>query len=449
MAYVKPATPAAWASLEKSTTESTLGLIESTHEAVRNGVNVVIRIPRKGDIVLHDSNNKVHFVALDTYNALPTGMTVIGVVGDVKGRKVLIVYKANASKKWADVFRWKVSGWTADGADHACTVTLHNTADGTFTYNLASTLSASEQVTEFASQLSAWILEHELANYHYSCYVENGEVIFQLDNYVDNQNTTSFSGLTLTAIVGLELPAVSTVPKVEGNDTYWAYINKNRYNAYISSNGADPSAAVTVASDTVKKSAFNSSAYCADLRTQFCADPTSPTDADYKAYTDYRVDHYIGIINPSMRGVMAPEFRDGHANTYALVGKTYKATDDSQKPLYPAAEYCAGIGFSGVKGLEQGDWYLPSMEEIATLLAPVSYPAPNASASAADELNRGLAKISGSQVGNGTYFWTSCRFNTNIAWFFNGSNGSAINLYFCSGYRALPVALFELGTSEE
>ena len=449
MAYVKPATPAAWASLEKSTTESTLGLIESTHEAVRNGVNVFVRIPRKGDIVLHDANNKVHFVALDTYNALPTGMTAIGVVGAVQGRKVLIVYKANASKKWADVFRWKVSGWTADGADHACTVTLHNTADGTFTYNLASTLSASEQVTEFASQLSAWILEHELASYHYSAYEENGEVIFQLDNYSAYQDATSMSGLTLTPIIGTELPATSSIKRVNGDVTSSAYINKNRYNAYISSNGADPGAAVTVASDTVKKSAFNSSAYCSALRTQFCADPTSPTDADYKAYTDYRVDHYLGIVNPCMVGVMGEDYRDGHANTYALVGKTYKATDDSQKPLYLAAEYCAGIGFSGVKGLEQGDWYLPTMEEIATLLAPVSYPAPNSSASAADELNRGLAKISGSQVGNGASFWSSCRCYTDGAWLFYGNHGSASGYSFYNGLQALPVALFELGTSEE
>ena len=111
--------------------------------------------------------------------------------------------------------------------------------------------------------------------------------------------------------------------------------------------------------------------------------------------------------------------------------------------------YCAGIGFSGVKGRAQGDWYLPSMEEIATLLAPVSYPAPNASASAADELNRGLAKISGSQVGNGAHFWTSCRYNTNSAWIFNGYNGGAYGSYFYNGSQALPVALFELGTSEE
>lgn len=449
MAYVKPADPAAWAALEKSTTESTVGLIVSTHEAVRNGVNVFVRIPKVGDIVLHDSNNKVHFIALDTYKSLPSGFTTVGVVAAVKGRKVLIVHKANASKKWSDVFRYIVTGWTADGQDHTCAVTLHNTADGNFTYNLSSELSAAEQVTEFADQLNTWLLGHELASYHYSAYEEDGKVYLQLDNYTAYQDTTSISGLTLTAAIGTELPAISTVPKVEGNDTYYAYINKGRYTAYSASSGATPSANVTVADATVNKTAFKTSAYCADLRAQFCADTSNPTDAEYADYVGYRVDHYVGIVNPSTRGVMGERFRDGHANTYALVGKTYLAQDTTRKALYPAAEYCAAAGFAGVKGLEPGDWYLPTVEEIATIMAPVTYPAPDATAASADKVNRSLAAIGGSQIGNGSHFWASCRYNTNYAWVFSGNNGYAVSSYFYYGYQAVPVALFELGTSEE
>ena len=448
MAYVKPATPAAWTALEKSTTESTVGLIVSTHEAVRNGVNVFVRIPRVGDIVLHDSNNKVHFISLDSYQSLPDGFTTIGVVGAVRGRKVLIVYKDNQAKKWADVYRYIVTGWTADGADHSCAVTLHDTADGTFTYNLSSSLSAAEQVTEFASQLSAWILSHELASYHYSAYEEDGKVYLQLDNYTAYQNTTTITGLTLTAAIGTELTANSSIPRVEGAMSS-AYVNKGRYNAYISTNGATPTAAVTVADSTVTKAAFKTSAYCAALRTQFCSDTSNPTDAEYNDYTDYRVDHYLGLINPSMKGIMAPAFRDGHANTYALVGKTYLAQDSTRKPLYLAAEYCASIGFAGVKGLEAGDWYLPTVEEIATLMEPVTYSAPQSTRSAADALNRGLNAIGGTAVSNGSNFWTSCRYDTDYAWFFSGGGGHVVNVSFYHGYQALPVALFELGTSEE
>ena len=150
-----------------------------------------------------------------------------------------------------------------------------------------------------------------------------------------------------------------------------------------------------------------------------------------------------------MRGVLGPAFRDGKANTYKLAGKTYLAQDGTRKIKYLAADYCANYGFEGVKGFEAGDWYLPTMLELFDIIGPVTYPAPISDPAKADELNRMLKALGLPQIGNGSYVWTSCRYGTGIAWFYNGSGGGADGYNFCNGYLAVPVALYEIPEGNE
>lgn len=447
MATRKDANRAAWDAAQKSTTESTLGLLLDTRQVVTNGVNVKSYIPKRGDAVVADADNNVRFIARDSYKALPAGWKKIGAVAAVYGRKVLVTGEAKA-KKWSDVYQYIVTGWKADGANHVCAVTLHNTPDGEFTYNLASTLTAEQQVIEFANQLNAWLLEHELANYHYSAYVDEGNVILQLDNYTEYQNTTTIAGLTLTPNVGTELPETTSIYWDETRQTYWAQLNKHRFYTYYSTRGRVPTDKVTLGAapkDPVNYESFAGNEFCVELRAAYCADPSSPTDDDYKAYLAAE----FPVLVPDMRGVLGPAFRDGKANTYKLAGKTYLAPDGVRQIKYLAADYCANYGFEGVKGFEQGDWYLPTMLELFDIIGPVTYPVPISDASKADELNRMLKAMGLPQIGNGSYVWTSCRCNTDGAWFFYGGNGLAGNGYFYYGYLAVPVALYEIPEGNE
>ena len=58
------------------------------------------------------------------------------------------------------------------------------------------------------------------------------------------------------------------------------------------------------------------------------------------------------------------------------------------------------------------------------------------------EINKAAEQIEGADILEiGSYVWTSCRYNTNIAWFFNGYHGYALSNYFYNGNLAVPVAL--------
>ena len=101
-----------------------------------------------------------------------------------------------------------------------------------------------------------------------------------------------------------------------------------------------------------------------------------------------------------------------------------------------------------MKGLEPGDWFLPSADDMLKIWPKLTYSVPNSSAAAADRINRALQKMGGSQLSNGTYAWASFRYSTNRAWFFSGNFGLLFYNGFCFSYLAAPLALFELGTSE-
>ena len=91
--------------------------------------NVLVRVPKVGDILCVDADHKKQFIALDTYDGgtLPAGYTVVGVIASRQGNQALVVHKTNTAKKWSDVMIWTLSGAAlTDGASH----TQNFTANG-------------------------------------------------------------------------------------------------------------------------------------------------------------------------------------------------------------------------------------------------------------------------------------------------------------------------------
>lgn len=419
----------------RSTTESEISLLLDTRECLVDGVNVKISLsPKVGDIVCHDANGKVHFIALDTYHALPTGWVVIGVVALRQGKRILVAYKSQASKKFSDVYTWIVTGYNLDGESHECAVTLHGEVDGTFTY-------AASSKAEFKSQFSAWILEHELASYHYSVHEDaDGNIILQLDNYTAYEGGNSITGLTLTPSVATEIAAVTSAPRVNGNSTYWAGMCRKKFFDYYSVSGTTPAAQVALNStDVVTLAAFKTSEYCDLLRGKYCVDPANPTDADYIAYLDANM-----VRVPYTKGVMGEKFRDGKANTYILAAVTYEDQNNEIKPKYLAAGYAAGIKFAGVKGFDEGDWYIPSPEEWAQVMRDITYGGSGVSGDAVDPINRSLTAIGGTNISCSSFYWLAAWCSADGAWFYYGSGGIIGNGNFCFGYTVVPVALYTL-----
>lgn len=419
----------------RSTTESEISLLLDTRECLVDGVNVKLSLsPKVGDIVCHDAAGKVHFIALDTYHALPSGWEIIGVVAHRQGRRILVAHKTSAAKKFADVFQWIVTGYNLDGESHDCAVTLHGEVDGTFTY-------AATTKDEFKSQFSDWILGHELASYHYSVHEDAaGNIILQLDNYSTAISTNTITGLVLTANVATELPAITSAPRVNGNTTYWAGMCRKKFFDYYSVSGTTPTSQVPLTSiDVVKLADFKTNQYCDLLREKYCVDPAYPTDADYITYLDANM-----VRVPYTRGVMGEGFRDGKGNTALLAPVTYEDQNGEIKIKYPAADYAVNVGYAGVKGFEPGDFYIPSPEEWSQVMRDVTYGGAGVSGDAIDPINRSLIAIGGSKISCTTYYWLAARYSVANAWLYYGYSGNIYGNYFYIGFTVVPVALYTL-----
>lgn len=107
MAILKFNNKAAYDAATKSTTESTVALIQDGKGIEHNDVNVIVSVPEIGDKLFLDANNNWHFLKHDTYVAasMPAGCTFVGVVFDVQGNTAKVCHKISSSQKWADVFQ--------------------------------------------------------------------------------------------------------------------------------------------------------------------------------------------------------------------------------------------------------------------------------------------------------------------------------------------------------
>ena len=442
MAIVKKANQAEWDALSKSTTESTIGLLTDTNKPVRNGVNVEVQSPEDGDLVFYDGIKRVHFVAFETHQSTPADWTWIGVVAHREGNRVYILHKTAANKKWAEVFQWAVTGDAmTDGVSHTATIMISADEFAGFTWQTSN-------VDDFAAALNTFLEANHPTDQPYSCYVDtDGTVIVQQDNYTTYKAVT-ITGLTCTAHVGTEISMNSNAYKINKAESEGGIVNWGRAMAYFrndnSSTTYNPSSEASLTPiypiclpGYLGESQYQSD-HCSNLRAKY----GQGEEGWLKFMEDMRVKY------PAAKGILEPQFRDGKANTYKLAGVTYLHTDGTRHQKYPAAEYCAACGYSGVKGLEPGDWFLPSADDLLKIWPKITYSVPNSAAAAADRINRALQKMGGSQLSNGVNAWTSSRYSTNSAWRFRGNYGilSSNNFYYSN--LAAPLALFELGTSE-
>ncbi len=406
--------------------------------------NVITKYPKHGDILVIDADGQKRFITLESYSdiALPASWTKVGVVEWVRGRKCFCVHKTNSSQKWAEKFLWKISGYTLDGADHSVTFTI-NKVSASVTYNAT-------DIATLASQIDAVVRATDFGGHSYSCYVRADEVILQHDTYTTYLAVTA-TGVSVSAYVAPELTATSTMERFNGaRSGEGAVMSLDRALIYFMSDNSSAT--------------YNPSSVLTSIRTTYpiCLPGYLGTsqhrDKDCcKILRDYYGEGEDGwikfmkrqmVVNPSSFGIMP---QDGKQNTYALAGQTYKDRDSGeQKPLYPAFDYAAEVGYD-CDGLRVGDWYLPSIAEVADIMDDVTYPAiykdgksTSVARADADPVNRALNAIGGSAIGNSSLVWSSCRCNAYIAWYCYGGNGFASFSGFYNRYLAVPSVLLDL-----
>lgn len=426
---------------EKSEMESTVALIENVNEIAIDGVNVVTSQPKVGDIVCHDENRQIRFIALDTYQGgvFPAAWETIGVVVLRKGNQIKAVAKENASQKWMDVYPYVVTGYELDGTEHTAQLRLHGKPTTATFYEFKYTAST---VDEFVTALQQFLSTNGETDW--SAYKDAQErVILQYDNYTSGEYYTSTityaTGLTLTAKVTVDCPQQPSFWRKcgnRGNGVWHAGRAKVYFRDDLSSTAYNPTTDVeSVPTYPICWPAFAGTSqyqedHCLWLRQQYCADPAHPTEEEWERY----IDDIVHII-PYMLAGNAPKWRDGALLSEALKGITYRATDGTQKPLYPAVEYCSQ--FFGGKG------YLPSMAEMVECFGNVTYGLTGVTRDKADPINRSLYAIGGSAVGCTSPWWSSGRGYIYGSWYANGS-GVIDGNGFCSSRRCAPLVLLTL-----
>ncbi len=396
--------------------------------------------PRVGDIAcFHSTIKKVEFLKLEDFTSVPAGYTAFGVVYKRMGRKIWIVHITNASKKWSDFYFWKVSGYTLDNTVHSASLTLAGTAVN-FGYR-AST------AAEVATAINNALLGRTFDGTTFSCYVNyEGEVILQQDTYAAAPKSVSANGVSLTAYVGHELPALNgtTAPLQKNSLAGWggAVMNHHRALAFLKTTESSSFAMSTAMTTYLSRPSGCLPISYASWQTDNCAVGRAHYGEGLAGWEKMVREHEM--ISPAMKGAASDRYGTGKENTYKLAYQT----DGQGRIIYPAFNYCATVGYDGVPGIEVGDWWLPSLHELHDLVRNLIYEykyenstTTTPSRANADPVNRALYKIGGSSISNAAGAWASIRYDSTSAWLYYGGGGYAYGNGFYNTLRAYPVTL--------
>lgn len=404
--------------------------------------NIRTNNPQIGDAVIGNlQTGKVEFIKGDTFSlaALNTAAyETIGAVYGRRGRQVKIVYKENTSKPYGNLGFHRLTGYTLDGTARTGVLSIREASDNwgaqhnyTIGYN-ASTLE------EFVAQLNAAFLADSgaLKVQGWKAHIEGGDVVltYSFTSWQQASYNTATTGFTMTGMYP-ETTFVANIRRRNGATGGEGVIsNFERAVAYFrgdnSSTTYNPNTDVTNIKRThpiclpgyLGTSQYQSD-HCKLLRDTF--------GEGEEGWLNFM--RSCLPVKPCENGNMGS--RDGLERTIAL----YKYTDGDGAHCCPAAEYCYT---KGTRAIPQGNWYLPTVEDLSDLLDNIKYG--TNSSRTADPINATLYKMGGTAISNGSNAWTCCRCGAGGAWCAYGGYGYFGNNSVCNSFLAVPVALFNL-----
>ena len=418
MAIKSYANKTAYDAAVKPTIESQVSLIETTREIIVDGVNVITTSPAVGDLVMLDEANKIVFLKGGSWiqkAIIPTAWTHVGYVYLRMGRKVGVIDKNAADMKWLDVCQYAITAISSTTLAIKLRMSPDYAVDTTVDVTLTSTNIDATTASEISAAVAAKAAEvgdtkawwAYLADANGNKVDSDGtQIIIQCDECVDYRfYNVSATGCTIAHITWGDMPENSAYWRGErGFDTnYWGVQNIARTKAWATSNGRVPSSNEPVGpqagnGEPVRPSAFETSAYCADLR------------AAYKTYEEY-LEKCYSVVCPQKYGCFS--LPDGATMAKLYAQKTAPTKDGGTKYKYPALYYGYNRSY-GVAGLDFGDWNLPDVLEGTLLMKDACINA----------LAPSITKMGTTAINNSTHRWCATRYNVYVAWFFSGWNGT-------------------------
>ena len=451
-------TEAEYAAALKSATESQVSRIGENNAIKYDGRNVVVglRSATTGAIVALDSVGALHFIPLESEPTVSflAGFTTVGVVAvgvdheDYRG-KIVIVNKANASKKWSEIYSFKLTGYTLDGTDRTGTLNVRDSSawgtgvDYVISYNAETASALVEQLNTYFQANAPFTAQHWRADADSD---GNITLSFLFADYRQASNSGK-NGFALTANLLPEIVANSNMLRVSGQRaSEGAIANWERALVYYrNDNGTSGyQGGRTTVQTSIKQtypinlptwlgtSTKNPGDFCAALRAVY-----GEGEAGWLKFMKTCL-----TVRPSAFGAFDKSVcGDGERNTYIMAGRMFEKQDGTSIVAFPAADYCAAVSYNHPL-LKKGAWQLPDVDTLTAIHKNIRYNAVNNKK--ADPINKAIDLIGGSAVSNGSNIWSSSRCVAYYAWFSYGSYGVWSNSAMCNTSLALPVALLDV-----
>lgn len=437
----------------KGADESQVSLIKAGNICRYDGRNVVVglRSARTGSVAYLDGSHSLHFAAPGTFKAdgLPEGGEVIGVVvigvdhQDFRG-EVAVMSKTFTNAKMLERWFVRLSGYTLDGTDRTGTLSVRESSDSWAAAHDYAVNYNADSAEAFASQLNAYFKANEPFTAQDWVAEADGD-----GNVTLHYAYTHFSQSSNAAKDGFAL-ANATAPE-------WAYTalmlrrNGTRSGAGTITNWPR---ALAYFRDDNSNAAYNpaSDVTTAKISYPICLPGylgTSKYQSDHCSYLRgvygegeegwLRFMESFMPVRPSEYGIFdGSRYGTEKLNTYYLAGIKYAGQDGAEKYASPAARLAANLGYNH-ELLKQGEWVLPDIDLLFSLVGQLKYPTTNDRD--ADPVNSALKAIGAPALEISSSVWSCSRCSPNGGWIAGGSGGGAYGLNLYGRSVAAPLVL--------
>ena len=403
--------------------------------------NVFTKYPLWGDAVVGNlTTKKVQFIKADTFvpSALSSAYEMIGVVGGVYGRKVLVCYKNNTPKVGCTRCEWELTGYTLDGTDRTGVISYRETSSATANTDVTISYNATT-VEGLIAILNTAFESGTFKTQNWYAYVQNGVVRIGCDWKFNGQfANTAKSGFafTLNLLPGVTY-STSFLRKNGMCSGAGVGFNEDRLYAYLKDDNSltryNPASDVTSVKTTypvclpayLGTSQYQSD-HCAFLRSVY-----GEGEEGFRKYLKAQM-----AVDNTHYGVSGLD--DAPERTKALAAFKYSLADGVEQAMCPLADYCVNTTTEVIK-----DWFLPSPAHLLSILKPVKY-GTNGSRNA-DNLNKVLWAMGGDYISNGEGYWSCARAYAEYMWITSDINGffyGGDGLY--GSHQSLPVSLVDI-----
>ena len=448
---------AAYEAAVKSEFESQVSLIGASNECKYDGRNVVIGLnsATTGSIAVIDGLHVLRFIAPQTFSSKSfmsnyeiVGVVVIGVDHpDYRGEVAVMNHEFSGAPLLVR-YRYKLSGYTLDGAEHTGVLSIRSEADSwaankdyTITYK-------ADNIVALVSQLNAYFKANEpfITQDWVAIADENGEVFlhFKYIAWQQASYNTAKSGFSVSANNASKWKPTTRMFRMNGQrGSEGTITNMPRALAYFRQdnslttyNPATDIKSVKIACPICLPGYLGKSQY----RSDHCAYLRQVYGDGEEGWLKF-MESFLPAL-PSEYGIFDDDtYSSEKENTYYLASLKYVGQDGVERYTSPTARKAAEVHYEH-ELLKRGEWVLGKMSRIFSIIGQLRYS--TTSDRNADKVNAALQVIGAPALSNGSYVWSCSRCRESSGWIAVGDSGIARGDSLYNSSLSVPLVLLKV-----